>query len=413
MTYTQTDTTISSKGNSNSFGVQAGGGVHFAGFSTEVTVGYDGEWTTDTENESTITQNVTCALNMQAPPSPCPSGDVCDLVVQPYWLQASSANAPWIPTGYNGDLPWCITWHAIGATAAGSAVGVAGPPSSASGTIRHGGEKQKDTYTLTGGRLAWLNADGSQTLVPMTADQFGASKDATVSLNGHVFSADGTKGKWTRSGDVWTYKTKAGAKGDHFTLGLNFASDTWSFDGSSKSLDQEVKSADTAVQVRLALQGQYGFTTWLKHNVHSSWSHKVKKGDQTQPYGVDEITGDYDSPTSAGHLELKGHIPKNIGSFGDLEIRIHGASVLLPLLSSQGFLDALQKGGKVKYQGAGLVFDINFGTGKWDVTIEESQFKADMAPKDGAMRVKLLLGGSQISDETFVLQKFTTELSFP
>ncbi len=49
-----------------------GAACSFAGFSQGVTVGYDGEWTTNTENESTITQSVTCALNMPAPPSPCP-----------------------------------------------------------------------------------------------------------------------------------------------------------------------------------------------------------------------------------------------------------------------------------------------------------------------------------------------------
>ena len=409
--YSQSDTTISSNGNSNSFGVQAGAGVHFAGFGAGVTVGYDGEWTTDTETQSTITQSVTCALNMQTPPSPCPSGDVCDLVVQPYWLQASTANAPWIPTGYSGDLPWCITWHVTGTTAGGSTLGVAAAPTSAFGTIRHGGGNEKDSYTLTVGHLGWLNADGSETPIPMTADQFGASTGAAVSLNGHVFSADGSKGKWSRSGDTWTYKTRKGTKNDRFTLGLNFASDTWSFDGASKSLDQEVKSADASVKVGLALQGQYAFTNWLKHDVHSTWSH-VEKKTSWQPYGVHEIKGDYDSPTGAGHLALKGNIPKNVGSFGDLEIRINGASVPVPLLATPGFLAALQKGGKVKYQGAGISFDIDFGTGKWEAAIEGSQFKGEMAPKRGAMHVKVLLGGSLLSDQNFVLQKYTTDLRY-
>ncbi len=97
---------------------------------------------------------------------PVPSGDVCDLMVQPYWLQATTANAPWIPTGYSGNLPWCITWHVTGTTAGGSTVGVAGRPASASGTIRHGGDNEKDTYTLAAGHMAWLNADGSETPMP-------------------------------------------------------------------------------------------------------------------------------------------------------------------------------------------------------------------------------------------------------
>ena len=411
VTYTQTDTTISSNGNSNSFGVQAGGGVHFAGFSTGITVGYDGEWTTNTEIQSTITQDVTCALNMQAPPSPCPSGDVCDLVVQPYWLQASSANAPWIPIGYAGNLPWCITWHTIGATAGGAAVGVAGPPSSASGTIRHGGDNEKDSFTLSGGRMAWLRADGSETPAPITADQFDALKDASVSLNGHAFSSAGSKGKWSRSGEVWTYKTNKDAKGDHFTLGLDFANKTWSFDGSSKTLDREVQASDASVRVHLALQGQYAFTLWLKHGVHATWSDEEKKA-SWEPYGVHEIKGDYDSPTGVGHLALKGHIPKNISAFGDLEIRINGTSVRVPLLATPGFLQALQKGDKVKVQDTGLSFDIDFGTGKWEASIEGPLFKADMAPKKGSLRVHVLLGGGPLSDQTVVIQKCTTDLKY-
>ena len=111
----------------------------------------------------------------------------------------------------------------------------------------------------------------------MTADQFGASKNASVSLNGHVFSSDGSKGKWSRSGDAWTYKTSKNTKGDHFTLGLDFANKTWSFDGSSKTLDQEVLASDASVRVHLALQGQYAFTLWLKHAVNATWSDGRKR----------------------------------------------------------------------------------------------------------------------------------------
>lgn len=409
--YTQSNTTISSNGNSNSFGVQAGAGVHFMGFSTGVTVGYDGEWTNNTENESTITQSVTCALNMQAPPSPCPSGDVCDLVVQPYWLQAKTTNAPWIPTGYGGDVPWCITWHVTGTTAAGRTMGLAAAPASASGTIRHGGDNEKDSFTLSGGHMAWLNADGSETPVPMTADQFAASMGASVSLNGHAFSADGSKGKWSRSGDAWTYKTRKNAKGDHFTLSLDFANKIWSFDGSSRKLDQEVLASDASVRVHLALLGQYTFTLWLKHDVHATWSDEEKKA-SWPPYGVHKIKGDYDSPTGLGHIELKGHIPKNISAFGDIEIRVNGVSVSIPLLSVSGFLDALDRGRSVKYSADGLSLDMDFGTGKWTANFEGGQFQSGMAPKGGAVRVQILLGGTQISDQTVVLQKCTTGLRF-
>jgi len=108
VSYTESDTTTDSHGNSNSFGVQAGAGISFAGFGAGVTVGYDGKWTTNTENASTITQDVSCALNVPIPPNT--TGFVNSMTVQPFWLQATTTKAPWLPTAYNGDLPWCITW---------------------------------------------------------------------------------------------------------------------------------------------------------------------------------------------------------------------------------------------------------------------------------------------------------------
>jgi len=66
----------------------------------------------------------------------------------------------------------------------------------------------------------------------------------------------------------------------------------------------------------------------------------------------------------------------------------------------------------VKFQADGLSFDIDFRTGKWDATIKGAQFKTDMAPKRGTMKVKLLVGGGLLSDEAFVLQQFTTDLKY-
>jgi hypothetical protein len=105
-------------------------------------------------------------------------------------------------------------------------------------------------------------------------------------------------------------------------------------------------------------------------------------------------------------------MPKNISAFGDVEIRVNGASVSIPLLGVSGFLDALERGRSVKYTADGLSFDINFSSGKWDAAISASQFKGGMAPKGGAVRVQVLLGGTQISDQTVVLQKCTTDLRF-
>jgi hypothetical protein len=410
VSYTESDTTTDSHGNSNSFGVQAGAGISFAGFGAGVTVGYDGKWTTNTENASTITQDVSCALNVRIPPNT--TGYVNSLTVQPFWLQATTTNAPWLPSAYNGDLPWCVTWAVTQyGTVGGGTAGLAAAPSSASGTIRHGGDKAKDSYTLSGGRMAWMNADGSETPAPMTADQFDPSQGASVSLSGHIFSADGSNGKWVRKGEVWKYTTREGVKKDPFSLVLNCADETWSFDGFSKTLDDVIQPAEGSVRVGLGLQGSYGFTTWLRHEVDTTWSHSEKRSGW-QAYGVHEIEGAYGSRTGVGSLKLKGHIPKRIGSFGDVEIRINGSPVQFPLLATEGFLEHLKNGGNVSYRADGLAFDIDFGSGMWKATIEGRHFEREMAPKNGAMRVQVLLGGDPISDQKVQLQKCTTGLHF-
>ncbi len=74
VTYTKSDSTMDSKGNSNSFSVAADASFDFLeGFSAGITMGYDGEFETTTEIESTITNSVSCTNNMPAlGPNPPP-----------------------------------------------------------------------------------------------------------------------------------------------------------------------------------------------------------------------------------------------------------------------------------------------------------------------------------------------------
>jgi hypothetical protein len=412
--YTQTTTTISSSGNTNSFAVSAGAKLNLiAGFSIGVTVGYDTQFTTTTENESSITDSVTCGLNLAIPPSGNPDY-VNQMTVQPYWLQATGAGtskAPWLPLACGLDLPWCITWAVTSyQTEGGASAGLAAAPDSTSGMIRHGDQNQ-DTYTLTEGRLVWLNADGTETPIPVKAGGFDPSKGATVSLNGHLFTADSWKGKWSRSGKVWTYKTRKGATDEPFTLGLNFAKATWFFNVSCETLDQELTGADDTARIEIDIEGLYKFSAWIKHDVDATWSHYVDSSSR-QPYGVHEIQGAYNSQAGVGNLTLKGHVPQNTTGFGDVEIRVNAVSVDFPLLSTEGFLSAIQHGGDISYQDGGLSFNMDFGTGVWTAIIEGDQFNADMSPKGGALRVQFLVGGKRLSDQSLTLQTSTTALTY-
>ncbi len=416
VSYTKSLTKMDSKGNRNSFDVKVGDRFSFLGFSENVTIGYAGEWTTETETESTITENVSCALNVPIPPYT--PGYVNSMTVQPFWLQAHTAKAPWIPTGYSGNLPWCITWDVTQyGTVAGGSAGRALAPAWVSGTIHHGVTDGQDGYALSGGHMSWLDTDGTEMSMPLTAGQFDPSKGASVSLNGHLFSTNGPNGFWYRDGNTWEYFTtgvggfSAGLANDWFLLTLDFANETWAFVALSRTLDQEVKG-DASVRISLVLEGRYAFTSWLEHGADVTWSHQ-EEGSTSQPYGVEQAQGEYHSETGVGRISLAGHVPENVGAFGDVEIRVNGVPVDFPLLSTEGFLNAIKTGGLLTYQAEGLSFSINLGSGRWQAAMSGTRFKSGMAPKDGAIRAQVLVGGQSISDQTLVLQNWTAALRYP
>ncbi len=410
--FSESDTTITSKGNSNSFGVKAGGGLNIKGFSQSLTVGYDGEWTTETENKSTVTTAVGCQIDVPIPGGDSPSGYVKQYTVQPFWLQAKTADAPWIPTGYSGDLPWCTTWSVTGIqTVGGSQTGMAAPPALAQGKVRHGGEKARDTYEVDGGALSWMDPYGGEIPLEMTADQFDPDLGASVALNGYVFPADGSKGKWVRNGDVWKYKTRDGVKKDPFKLTLDFGTGTWSFKGASKHLDQAIEASLGNVRMDLTVEGLYRFTSRVQCNVNCTWNQKEAKADR-HPYGVHRVKGEYDSSTGSGSLVLKGHLPKGTDAYGDVEILVNGSPVEIPLLSTQDFLQKLEQGSAVDYEADGIAYKINFGKGKWKLKLDGAAFKKAMAPDKGAVRVQVLVGGVSTSDQTFELSHTNTGLTY-
>jgi hypothetical protein len=408
--YSQIDSAQDTHGNTNSFSVEAGASFDvFEGFESGVTVGYDAEFETESEVETTITKDVSCTLNMPIPPDT--PGYVKSMTTQPYWLRAKTNMAPWIPSGYNGNLPWCITWDVYSYSKVnGETVGVAPASLSTSGSVSNGRQK-KDRFSVDSGTLAWLDEFGVETPLSMTADDFDPPKGAAVRLNGYTFPADGSKGKWTQQGDQWKYKTREWVKKDPFVLKLDFADKTWSFDGESKHLDQNIKTADGAVLVELDLQGTHRFTNWLKHDVDATWYHKENKADWT-PVGVHKFKGAYNSSTGVGHVIMKGHFPKDETDFGDMEISINGVSVEIPLLALPHFLDDMESGATVTYQEGGLSFKVDFGEGRWNATIEGNAFQAGMAPKGGTAEIQILIGGTVVSDQTLVIKKYLSKLSY-
>jgi len=409
--YTQTDSTTDSQGNTNSFSVEAGASFDiFEGFSEGITVSYDTEFETSTEIQSTITKSVSCSLNM---PIPSKDADISNLLIQPYWLQATTDQAPWIPKGYSGNMPWCITWNVIGYNTLGTdAAGTAVPPDSTTGTIRKA-MVGADTYEVYGGHLTWRNDQGVEIPLSMTADEFIPVKGVVVSLNGHSFSTRMPLGRWIRQGDVWTYRTRRGVKTDPFVLKLDFANKTWSFKAQSSNLEEVILLADGSLRVELDLQGSYRFANWLKHDVDATWQHKEEKAAWYR-YGVDEIIGALQSQTDAdgSYLLVSGHIPKFESRFGDVEILVNGVSISIPLLTTEGFIDTLDQGGVAWYETDGLFFQVDFSEGTWKLRIENESFLDKMAPDGGQLRLQFLVGGEPVSDQTMEVAQHEMALSF-
>ena len=288
-------------------------------------------------------------------------------------------------------------------------------PTLTSGIIRGG---SADNFKVATGYLVWVDEHGHQTPLSMSADEFDPTAGAVVALNGYAFAADETTGQWVRKAAVWNYSTRAGVT-DCFALKLDFANKQWSFNVTSKQLQGIGPIGSVApsnrqignVRVDLALPGRALFTSWVQHEVKIIWSHQEKKTDWGA-FGVHGLKGDYASQTGVGHLKLNGHIPKKHQQFGDLEIQINGKSIAIPLLSRPGFLAALQHGRAFSYKAEDLTFAINFGTGQWTVSIQDNKFHRDMAPKGGVMHVQVRVGGAASSEQTFLIDKYSTGLSY-
>jgi hypothetical protein len=408
LSYTQETDNVVTTGSSNKFSIKAGASFDlFGGYKTGVKVGYSTSYGQESTVESSDAESVSAFENIAY--NTCPTC-YTQMEVQPYWLMAKTENAPWIPSGYSGNLPWCLAWNVLDYCDNGGndCYGSADAPAAASAKIRVG---KKGRYRIDSGHMTWHNADGTKTAIPMTADQFGQAPSATVSLNGHAFTASAATGKWSRRGDVWKYKTRSGAA-EPFALELDFANQTWSFDGRSKDPDLAISAADGLMRAEVDVQGTYGFVTWVRQDASMTWDHAEKKADW-QPYGVHEIKGSYNAQNQTGYIVLRGHTPKPVSNFGDVEIRINGLPVDSPLLATtDNFMRKMRHGGTVTYRADGLSFTMNFSTGRWRARIDGDQFKHGMVPKAGAERVQVLFGGTLSSDQKLAIGKHPATLTY-
>ncbi len=400
---------IESKGSTQEINITAGYemsvGTKLNGFSLYAKAGYDGVWKTDVTNTTGFGTEVAASLHMKSCEVPMP-GCVDELTVQPYWLEASAPAAPWIPTAFKNQLPWCIAWRVTDIRYAPSAPLLAGAraatglaPLNASGRIVNGtgggeqGGGPDSHYSIRGGRLAWVDASGVETRIPMTADEFVPSMGVSLEVNGLSWSSLTAKGAWHRSGNVWTFQPDGSVRQNRVMLKLDFGGATYDLQVQKADLNGRVLAGSTNTQLVLAINDEYTFYTTLHHHIDIAWQWSQRPAD-TAALHVTSFEGRYNSATESGKMSLAGTLPANLPAFGDMGIEINGRPYVAELITMDGFQQAFQSGGVFKYAKEGLILSLDFGNKTWSATFNNQAFHALIAPHLGTVRTRILVGGS-------------------
>jgi hypothetical protein len=268
--------------------------------------------------------------------------------------------------------------------------------------------------------LAWKDEEGLTIPLTMTADEFDPGKGVAVSGNGQVFTADPRSGQWSRDGDQWRFVSSDGLTDQRAELVLDFGGDCgavpsgcWSlsYQTSGAGLEQVFPLGHGKARVVLDLNGVHRFAYWLDHAVFELWSQSIPQA-ASEAYAVDFVSGRYDSSTGAGYLQLRGHLPEGIDSFGDVELIINEVSVSIPLLQQEGFLDALAGSGVLTHQSEGVSFTMDLGSDEWNAQIDGSAFDAQMAPRHNSVHVQFAVGGRPICDQTIEISDYASMVQY-
>ena len=420
-TFGSSTTSVNTSGTTQAVSVEGGAsfsaGTKLLGFQETLKAGYDSEFETETTTETGLSQDVKIEWGMTFKPEACTQADcVKSMSVQPYLLQALTTDAPWIPSGYSLHLPWCMTWWVHDYEYVdGRKGGVASTPSSVGGTVTGvagevRGSGARSEYAVDGGHLAWTNADGSVTPIPITADQFRKNLGATVFLGRHALEATPSTGRWTRNGKLWTFRTASGATRDLFTLTLDFEKRLWSFAGTKLTLSEHLRAGQSHLRLGLKVNGLYRFTTDISHDMALVWDLRPTVPDGTSLHLV-RLAGAYSTLTGEGRFALRGTLPAVMDGFGDVSIVLNGHQVDIPLLALDGAEDAIRYGGLLVYEREGRHFLVDFGKKTWSATLSGKGFHPSQLPTDGKLRVGIKVGGATWYQQALAIPAFTADLA--
>ena len=423
--YTTGTETVDSNGTTTGTDVNAGfkysEGTDLNGFSLNLTAGYDCKVSSNTEVTTGGTSDILCDLEM--PYTSCGDpGCVSVLQVQPYWLVATDAMAPWIPSGYSGQLPWCLTWRVDKFTNADyEEIGPWGelPDDSTAdignGTVTETGAETElakdkwDSFSLSGGSLEWLGEGGAMKPVPLTAATFDTASGAEVRVGGYILKTDLALGRWTKHGEVLRYKSREKSGPPEWTLELNFAKKSWNINAKKLVLHDKIPAAKRHIRVELVLNQKYTVYGDILYKARVKWQHSEPALDADR-FSLTDYYGSFDTASGEGEVDLEGTLPSSIGNFGDTTFVFNGVPHHIPLLSVADFQSAMDSGKDIVYKEDGLVVRVDFGKKKWSATFKKDRVKREMAPKWGKSKIEVRVGGELLYSKVVQINNFKSKL---
>ncbi len=404
-------------------------GTELNGFQADLKAGYDGHFSNSVTTTTTLGSDVEAAVQI---PTCYDSGCLSSLTVQPYLLQATDSSAPWVPTGYNSQLPWAMHWKIVSQiSASGDRSGASPLPDQISGKVvgrdpvkanAPGGEYEASGagwvppvtlsgYSLKGGKMAWLKPDGKLKPIPMKARQFVPALGVSVALNGYTWSSSQANGGWVRRGNVWKFKTANSENTDIVLLKLDFGTQTWDFDLSSSDLSPFLKATEGRAHLKLKVNDKYTFHFDCDHKVKAEWDHTVPVTDFTG-LQLSRYKGSYDQSTGIGAATLRGTLPANLTHFGDFSISVNGRQIDIPLLSHEGYARAIARGNSLVYSRDGLKLTVNFGQKTWILKFTDQSFRRYLLPRTGETSIQVKVGGEPWYKEKHTIRNYTSHLSY-
>ncbi len=363
--------------------------------------------------------------------------------VIPYLLQATSPDAPWVPTGYTGPLPWLLTWvtsgsDTVASATSGPAFGRAPAPDQAGGRITGFAKPnemmgstdvvnqnlprqdsdvsylnlpREDSYFIKGGKLALVKPYGQAEKIAMTASDFNPTKGVKLNINKTDIPISSNLGNWTLYDGIWYYESNDKSKNNpSVAMTLDFSTGTWDLAVDKAILWWNTEPLNPVVITTLSLNDRYILINRVGHYASIEWMSDLSSVTGHE-YGIESIyvTRDY---LGKGQMALNGYMPDVIREFGDFSVKMNQAQQDIAHTSSPGFASSLFSKGTVSYADAYSTMKADMTKGTWSCTIDISRFERPypVAGKDGKVLLELKLGGRPIFSHRITCDYYRMDL---